>query len=445
MRRPRLSRSRPRPSIVLASVAAAIVASPFAVVVAGSDPRPADSHREIPSTTIDELGLADVPSTVLDIAESGLAAAGIRLPEPDPRRADPSADDRPVGAVVKHITQDKPLKMVGFTWERAVDASMLLRAKRTDGTWGDWTKLEPIETADAPTPEHPMGTEPIWVGDAREVQVAVTDDGLAIPAAESPSGGLVEWGIGTASAVVEKLLTTAMSAMTATLISPESLLSLGSSLLTPLLGGPSVVARAQWGADESIRCSQPAYSPAARAAIVHHTAGSNDYTPEQSAEIVRGIYAYHARTLNWCDIGYNVLVDKYGQIFEGAFGGLDRNVEGTHTGGFNKSSIGVSMIGNLDQVAPTPPMISSVARFLRWRLGKAGVNPSSTTQLTAEAFTDSKFPAGAVTSLPAISGHRDYNNTSCPGELGYGALTAIRSMVGGAPPSPSAPAPAPAA
>ncbi|MGC5257933.1 peptidoglycan recognition protein family protein [Gordonia sp. DT218] len=415
---------------MLASVAAAIVASPFAVVIAGSDPRPTDRHRDLPTTTIDELGLVDVPSAVLDIAESGLAAAGIRLPEPDPGLAIPATDDRPVGAAVKHIAGDKPLKMVAFTWDRAVDASMLLRAKHSDGTWGDWTKLEPVETAAAPSPEHPAGTEPVWVGDAREVQVAVTDSGVAIPAAEAPGGGLVEWGIGTASAVVEKLLTTAMSAMTATLISPESLLSLGSSLLTPLLGGPSVVARAQWGADESIRCSQPAYSPAARAAIVHHTAGSNDYTPEQSAEIVRGIYAYHARTLNWCDIGYNVLVDKYGQIFEGAFGGLDRNVEGTHTGGFNKATVGVSMIGNLDQVAPTPAMISSVARFLRWRLGKAGVNGLGSAQLTAEPFTDSKFPAGAVTSLPAISGHRDYNNTSCPGEFGHAALTAIRSMAG---------------
>ncbi|WP_420714172.1 peptidoglycan recognition protein [Gordonia sp. SL306] len=415
---------------MLASVAAAIVASPFAVVIAGSDPRPTDRHRDIPTTSIDELGLADVPSAVLDIAESGLAAAGIRLPAPDPALPMPATDDRPVGAAVKHIVGDKPLKMVALTWDRAVDASILLRAKHSDGDWGDWTKLEPVETAGAPSPENPTGTEPVWVGDAREVQVAVTDDGLAIPAAQAPGGGLVEWGIGTASAVVEKLLTTAMSAMTATLISPESLLSLGSSLLTPLLGGPSVVARAQWGADESIRCSQPAYSPAARAAIVHHTAGSNDYTPEQSAEIVRGIYAYHARTLNWCDIGYNVLVDKYGQIFEGAFGGLDRNVEGTHTGGFNKATVGVSMIGNLDQVAPTPAMISSVARFLRWRLGKAGVNGLGSSQLTAEPFTDSKFPAGAVTSLPAISGHRDYNNTSCPGELGYGALTAIRSMAG---------------
>ncbi|AZG46874.1 peptidoglycan recognition protein family protein [Gordonia insulae] len=483
MRRLRPSH-RPRPSLVLAAVAASIIATPFAVVLAGSDPRSTDRHRDLPATSIDQVGLADLATAVVDVAESGLSAAGVRLPEIDPNTfglpdvpdlEEPSgpqpaagdgaapadtgkpeaaprmADGRPVGAAVKHLVRDTPLKMVAFTWDQAVDASMLLRAKKKDGNWGEWIELEPVDSGRPVTREHPMGTEPVWVGDATEVQVAMTDDGLAIPAAEPQGGGLAELGIGTASTVIKTLLTTAMSAVKATLISPESLLSLGSSLLTPLLGGPSVVARAQWGADESVRCSQPTYSPTTRAAIVHHTAGSNDYTPEQSAEIVRGIYAYHARTLNWCDIGYHVLVDKYGQIFEGAFGGLDRNVEGTHTGGFNKSTVGVSMIGNLDQVAPTTPMVSAVARFLRWRLGKAGVNPASVSQLTAEPFSDSKFPAGAMTSLPTISGHRDYNNTSCPGELGYAALAPIRAMVGGAAPSepppasPAPPAPAPAA
>ena len=50
---------------------------------------------------------------------------------------------------------------------------------------------------------------------------------------------------------------------------------------------------------------------------------------------MRGIYTYHARTLGWCDVGYNVLVDKYGQAFEGRRGGLDRNVQGAHAGGFS--------------------------------------------------------------------------------------------------------------
>ena len=82
------------------------------------------------------------------------------------------------------------------------------------------------------------------------------------------------------------------------------------------------------------------YDNGVRAGVVHHTAGSNDYAPQDSAGIVRSIYEYHTRTLGWCDIAYNALVDKYGQVFEGRAGGMDRPVEGSHTGGFNQQHLG---------------------------------------------------------------------------------------------------------
>ncbi|SCC06987.1 MULTISPECIES: peptidoglycan recognition protein family protein [Gordonia] len=553
---------RPKPSIALAAIAAAVVASPFVVIASQSEPQLVDNKQTVSNTEIEQVPLRELPAAIVDVATSGLAAAGVELPpiDPDafplpdltvplpkglvpgagsssstdpsapsgspsressaessppespstesspsetgsettepaatptteapsssersapsttrdqpaprddrapgtPTRSNPSsttpatptmADGREVGAAVTHIAREAPIKMVAFTWERPVDVDLKLRAKNPDGKWGPWTVLEQISRGQAPSAKNPVGTEPVWVGDAREVQVAASKDGLAIPAAETQGGDLAQLAVGTASTVVTELATVALNALKATLISPESLLGLGSSLLSPLTGGPQVVARQAWGADESIRCSQPVYSPQMRGAIVHHTAGSNDYTPQQSAEIVRGIYAYHARSLNWCDIGYNVLIDKYGQIFEGAFGGLDRNVEGTHTGGFNKETLGVSMIGNLEEVPPTAAMVSATGKFLRWRLGKAGLNPAGTATLTSEGFAGTKFAAGTQSNLPVISGHRDYNSTSCPGVHGYAALTAIRALAGGAPPAPeptppadpAAPAPPPAA
>lgn len=553
---------RPKPSIALAAIAAAVVASPFVVIASQSEPQLVDNKQTVSNTEIEQVPLRELPAAIVDVATSGLAAAGVELPpiDPDafplpdltvplpkglvpgtggssstdpsapsgspsressaesspsespstesspsetgsettepaatptteapsssersapsttreqpaprgdrapgtPTRSNPSsttpatptmADGREVGAAVTHIVREAPIKMVAFTWERPVDVDLKLRAKNPDGKWGPWTVLEQITRGQAPSAKNPVGTEPVWVGDAREVQVAASKDGLAIPAAETQGGDLAQLAVGTASTVVTELATVALNALKATLISPESLLGLGSSLLSPLTGGPQVVARQAWGADESIRCSQPVYSPQMRGAIVHHTAGSNDYTPQQSAEIVRGIYAYHARSLNWCDIGYNVLIDKYGQIFEGAFGGLDRNVEGTHTGGFNKETLGVSMIGNLEEVPPTAAMVSATGKFLRWRLGKAGLNPAGTATLTSEGFAGTKFAAGTQSNLPVISGHRDYNSTSCPGVHGYAALTAIRALAGGAPPAPeptppadpAAPAPPPAA
>ena len=47
-------------------------------------------------------------------------------------------------------------------------------------------------------------------------------------------------------------------------------------------------------------------------------------------------------------------MDRYGQVFEGRYGGVTRAVEGSHTGGVNRSIWAVSMIGNFDEMAPTP-------------------------------------------------------------------------------------------
>ena len=68
---------------------------------------------------------------------------------------------------------------------------------------------------------------------------------------------------------------------------------------------------------------------------MHHTATSNSYSPAQSASIVRGIYVYYIQGRGYCDIGYNFLVDRYGIIFEGRYGGVDRGVIGAHATNFN--------------------------------------------------------------------------------------------------------------
>ena len=50
--------------------------------------------------------------------------------------------------------------------------------------------------------------------------------------------------------------------------------------------------------------------------------------PREVPGIIRGIYAYHTRSKGWSDIGYNFLVDRFGRIWEGRYGGVDRPVVG---------------------------------------------------------------------------------------------------------------------
>jgi len=46
-------------------------------------------------------------------------------------------------------------------------------------------------------------------------------------------------------------------------------------------GSPAIVPRADWQADEKIVRAHPLYAPVLKLAVVHHTAGTNDYTPEE--------------------------------------------------------------------------------------------------------------------------------------------------------------------
>ena len=156
---------------------------------------------------------------------------------------------------------------------------------------------------------------------------------------------------------------------------------------------------------------------------MHHTAGSNSYTASQSAAIVRGIEIYHVKGNGWNDIGYNFLVDKYGQVFEGRYGGIDKNVIGAHAEGFNTGSFGVALLGTYQSVAPTAAAKTALVNLLAWRMDIAHVDPLST--LTFTSGGNGRFSAGTPVFLRAVSGHKDTGFTSCPGTVVYGMLGAL--------------------
>ncbi|MET0929090.1 MAG: N-acetylmuramoyl-L-alanine amidase [Aeromicrobium sp.] len=291
--------------------------------------------------------------------------------------------------------------LVGVTWDPGFDsAGLLVEVRlRSEGVWGAWEELH-TEAADeeAGVP----GTEPLWVGSADGVSVRV-----ASPTGERPPGLKVSTiDPGT---VAEASASTASTAFYST--STTGLTSVAStSAPTPQ---PSIILRSAWGAAKNTKCDTPTVVDETRGAVVHHTAGTNSYTQAQSASIVRATQAYHMKSRKWCDIGYNFLVDKYGQIFEGRNGGIDKQVRAAHSGNaaVNTYAMGVSMMGTFSTSAPTEATKDAMVKLIGWRLGTTGTPTTGT------------YSLGGKT-LNRIAGHRDVVGTECPGAAAYAWLGA---------------------
>jgi hypothetical protein len=190
---------------------------------------------------------------------------------------------------------------------------------------------------------------------------------------------------------------------------------------------PAIVSRAEWGANEEIVRAKPVYASSLKLAVVHHTVTPNTYTRAQAAAIVRGIEYFHVRGNGWNDIGYNFLVDRFGTVYEGRGGGIDRNVVGAHAAGFNTGTVGVSLLGTFQTVAPSRPMQDALVALLAWRLDVAHVDPLSTVVYTSGG--NAKFGRGKLVTLRAVSGHRDTGPTECPGADAYRLLPSLARRV----------------
>jgi hypothetical protein len=308
--------------------------------------------------------------------------------------------------------------LVGVTWDRGFDAAGLLVEVRlrTDGAWGDWEELH-VESDDG-SEGGQDGTEPLWVGSADGVSVRVTS-----PTGQRPAGLKV--------ATIDAAATSASASTVSNAVYTTSSASTVTTAATT--ARPPIILRSQWGAAPNTKCDSPTVSSGIRGAVVHHTAGTNSYTAAQSAQIVRATQAYHMKSRKWCDLGYNFLVDKYGQIFEGRNGGVDRAVRAAHSGNaaVNTYTMGVSMMGTFSSSAPTQATKDAVARLISWRLSAAGVPATGT------------YSLGGKT-LNRIAGHRDVVGTECPGAAAYAWLKAsggLRQSVAAAmsaPPTPVA-------
>ena len=188
---------------------------------------------------------------------------------------------------------------------------------------------------------------------------------------------------------------------------------------------PRIVTRHGWGADEKLRERKFVYTKKVKAAFVHHTASGNGYRCAQVPSLIRGIYRYHVKSMGWRDLGYNFLVDKCGNIYEGRAGGVAKPVLGAHTLGFNTNSVGIAVLGSYGSKKPPAAVTKAVARLTAWKLGLYGANPKGKTYLKSGG--GNRYPKGKKVRLNVISGHRDGFATECPGRQLYRKLGSTRT------------------
>jgi len=334
----------------------------------------------------------------------GVVGAGV-LAEPGAHLFDPGARFDMIGVLFR-ATAGVPAGRVAVTvrvspdlvhWTRWV----VLRADLTSGPSGSVQSRRDCVS------------EPVWVGAARYVQYTV-----------SPRGGAEALRFACVRSRTSPVASDGKAATIAAAGSPAPAAPAAARLGMP--ARPDIVTRAQWGAVESYRSDGPYYGEV-RCAFVHHTVNANGYTRKQAPALVRGIYYYHTHVNGWSDIGYNFLVDRFGRVYEGRYGGMTHAVIGAQVLGFNSWSTGVSMIGTYSTTRPSAAALAALERLLAWKLDIHHVNPLATAKILCS--TGEKYRAGQWVTVPVIVPHRQVNYTECPGNALANLLPTIRQAV----------------
>jgi hypothetical protein len=359
-------------------------------------------------------------------AVPGTIAREVRIDAGTLRAGTPlrAAGDQGLRALDAGLTPSAPVVVcapirftaVGLTWDQPSGHTphVLLQAGDDATTFRRVMELHDAEGPDPGTADARgarRATDPIWVHDARCIRIR-----LAIPAGVTLSNLRAMFVNTSGTAGVE----TPWHEISGT-TEPSATDVAGATA-----NAPYWTTRAGWGADESLRNCGPSYAPALKMAFVHHTATENTYAKSESDDIVRSVYYFHTEGRGWCDIAYNFLVDKYGKVFVGRFGGPAQPVIGAAQMGFNTGAASVATIGTYGATTPPAAMITSLKKILAWRLDVAHVPPKGWAWMVSGGGPNTKYPEGKGVTLHVISGHRDTGYTDCPGDLLYGQLGALR-------------------
>ena len=413
------------------------------------------------ATSASAAAVLGATATVPALAQA-TGTDGAPVPSILPAATDPQAD----AALLTDPLEVDRFFVAGFTWTGGADlpdgVRIYLRV-RENGSWSPWYLSEAADSgrddratpgtgefvtggADAIqasvvgsslpaglklalVPSRPQGEEVLGADDLTTTEAAPTPVIEDASAAEN-QGTQVDPAAMTLPASPASVAHPAAASVAAPAAAPAAVPVVAPAATTANGLPVAVTTRAEWGANASYMSWDPEYARAGHV-VVHHTAGTNSYSAGQSASIVRGIYYYHAVVLDWGDIGYNFLVDKFGTVFEGRSGSVaapaGRMSIGAHARGVNTGTMGISMMGDYSTVSPSDAQLSSVGKMAGWFLKRAGIS-DVTGWAGLHVWTTERYQAGSTISMPRILGHRDVGYTTCPGNVGYSKLGTIRAI-----------------
>lgn len=137
-----------------------------------------------------------------------------------------------------------------------------------------------------------------------------------------------------------------------------------------------------------------------RRITVHHEGSTPVWFTDlaSTAQRLEAIRASHLNRLNAGDIGYHLIVDRAGRVWQGR----DLRYQGAHVRDHNANNIGIMVLGNFDLQRPTDVQLTT----LRRTVGKLMHQYDLATQ---HVFT-----------------HQEFNVTSCPGKSLQNRMVALR-------------------
>ncbi|WP_371950113.1 peptidoglycan recognition protein family protein [Actinomadura monticuli] len=175
---------------------------------------------------------------------------------------------------------------------------------------------------------------------------------------------------------------------------------------------PHVYTRAQWKASPPRRRAK-VRRRAPDHIIVHHTATANsgDRSLAHAFALSRYIQHFHMNKNGWDDTGQQLTISRGGIVMEGR----NRSLRAIRAGDLavgaqvlhhNDHTIGIENEGTYTSRAVPGSLWRSLVEVCVWLCREYRLDPSE-----------------------AIMGHRDYNNTSCPGDRLYARLPELRREV----------------